>query len=191
MTADSHGGNRVLRVAGDGPLLRSPDRLSRAAGHLTAAPFLSADAEPPSRQELAEGEVLPAAAGLLVPAEPEVLVADDDGLVLAMLGLVLRRRGFAVRLASCGHEAVRLYRLHRDTIRVLLLDVQMPGLDGPGTLLAIRALDPAVRCCFMSGDTGSYSAEELLALGAAHILEKPFLNLDTVVETLRRLACTR
>ena len=63
----------------------------------------------------------------------------------------MRSHGLAVWLAADGPEAVELYRGHRDTIDVVLLDVQMPGLDGPATLTALREFDPGVLCCFMTG----------------------------------------
>jgi CheY-like chemotaxis protein len=63
---------------------------------------------------------------------------------------------------------------------VVLLDVRMPELDGPGTLAALQTLDPQVRCCFMSGYLGGYTEERLLSLGAAAVLPKPFQLANTV-----------
>ena len=60
-----------------------------------------------------------------------ILVVDDEAGVLRVLDLVLRQQGFAVWPAAGGVEAVELYRRHREAIDVVLLDVCMPGLDGP------------------------------------------------------------
>jgi DNA-binding NarL/FixJ family response regulator len=62
----------------------------------------------------------------------------------------------------------------------------MPGLDGPQTLKRLRQLAPRLRCCFLSGDTGHYTAHELLALGPEAVLEKPF-RLDNIGPFLRWL----
>src|SRR5438105_3921164 len=86
----------------------------------------------------------------------EVLVVDDELGVLTMLGFALRHHGFAVRQA--GEEVVQLYQRHRGTVDVVLLDEQMPGMDGPQTFAALRNLNPEVRVVFMSGNTGDYSA---------------------------------
>jgi CheY-like chemotaxis protein len=118
----------------------------------------------------------------------EVLVADDEPEVLAMLEFALKQHGFAVRRAGGGETAVRLYERHRGTIHVVLLDVQMPGTDGPRTLTALQSIDPGVRCVFMSGNTGTYSADQLLAMGAARVLPKPFSSLHEVVHVLCELA---
>src|SRR5690349_11978266 len=75
-----------------------------------------------------------------------VLVVDDQEGVRGVLGAMLRQEGFAVWLAADGWEAIDLYRSRRAAIDLVLLDVRMPGLDGPATLAALRGLDPRVRC---------------------------------------------
>jgi CheY-like chemotaxis protein len=117
---------------------------------------------------------------------PGVLVADDDPTVRRVLEAWLSREGFAVWLAEDGAEAVGLYREHREVIDVVLLDVRMPGLNGPQTLEVLRALDPQLKSCFMSGHAGGFTEEELRALGAAHLFAKPF-RLDELTEALRQL----
>jgi CheY-like chemotaxis protein len=104
-----------------------------------------------------------------------------------MVKLGLERSGFDVWSASNGREAIRLYRTHRDSIAVVLLDVRMPGLDGPATLDALRELNPDVLACFMSGDPGAYEPEGLRQRGAAHVFAKPF-HLDELAKALRLLA---
>jgi CheY-like chemotaxis protein len=117
---------------------------------------------------------------------PGVLVVDDDQLVRESLGPPLRRCGFAVWLAASGEEAVAIGRQHGGAIGAVLLDVRMPGLDGPQTLDALRAINPAVRCCFMSGYIEGYSREELLAFGAEGFLLKPF-SVAEVTRMVRQL----
>jgi CheY-like chemotaxis protein len=105
---------------------------------------------------------------------PGILVADDDPMLLPLLQLVLKARGFTVWAAPTGLHAVELYSRHHGAIDLVLLDVRMPGLDGPQTLAALRRLDAGVTCCFMTGFAGSYSGDELHALGACRCFEKPF-----------------
>lgn len=119
-----------------------------------------------------------------IPNKPEVLVVEDEKAVLQMMDFALRHYGFAVRLAASGQEAIELYQRHYDTITLVLLDVQMPGLDGPGTLAALKEINPDVRSCFMSGHTGKYTDEDLLRMGAAHVFPKPFLSLSSFTQTL-------
>jgi DNA-binding NtrC family response regulator len=116
------------------------------------------------------------------------LVVEDDPDVLRFLALALQHHGFAVRQARGGEQAVEVYRRHRDSVALVLMDVQMAGPDGPQTFAVLHDLDPKVRCCFMTGHAGTYSAEDLLALGAVRVFEKPFVNLREHMAVLRELA---
>lgn len=125
------------------------------------------------------------------PRQPAVLVVEDDSAVRTMLNLALELHGFQVLLAANGLEAVDLYHQWQEAIALVLTDVQMPDLDGPSTLAALQRLNPEVRCCFMSGHTGKYSAGQLLAMGAAHVLYKPFSSLHELAQTLKDVARDR
>jgi DNA-binding NtrC family response regulator len=114
---------------------------------------------------------------------PTVLVVDDDQGVLSLLKLVLTGRGFEVLLAFGGRQAIEQYRQHQQQISLVLMDVVMPDLDGPQTLDALRRLDARVCCCFMTGDSGRYTAHELIQRGAATVFFKPF-QLDLLVQDL-------
>jgi CheY-like chemotaxis protein len=107
-------------------------------------------------------------------------------MVRSLLSTVLRRNGFEVLLAAGGQEAIRQLEAHRDGISCVLLDVRMPGLDGPQTLQALRRLEPSLTFCFMSGQPGEYSREQLADLGVASFFDKPF-RLDDFVRSVRAL----
>jgi DNA-binding NtrC family response regulator len=121
------------------------------------------------------------------PAKPGILVVDDDPLLLNLLQAILTRQGFRVWACASGQDALHVYRRHQAELSVVLLDVCMPGLDGPATLVELRRVDPGVRACFMSGHTGPYTVEDLLELGALRFYEKPF-QIQPLAEGLWKLA---
>ncbi len=116
---------------------------------------------------------------------PAVLVVDDDRASRGLLEVWLRRLGYAPLVAASGVEAVNTFRAYPGPVALVLLDVHMPGGDGPATLAALRQLDPAVRCVFMTGVSVT-GLQDLLALGAVGVLNKPFWWKD-LADTLRRL----
>jgi CheY-like chemotaxis protein len=118
---------------------------------------------------------------------PGVLVVDDDPLIRSVLRTGLERHGFRVFLATGGAGSTRSVPTASASLAVVLLDIRMPGLDGPQTLDRLRHLNPDVLACFMSGDTSSYDPEELEARGACHVFPKPF-RLDDVAQRLWLLA---
>lgn len=121
------------------------------------------------------------------PKPAGVLVVDDDPNIRGLLTAALPRHGCAVWCACNGRAAVQIYEQNKSAIGVVLLDVQMPGLDGPQTLAALRAVDPGVRAVFMTGDPGHHTHEDLTRWGVA-VLRKPFASLDDLAETLCRAA---
>jgi anti-anti-sigma factor len=132
-----------------------------------------------------EGE--PVAEDSPVRPSPGVLVVDDETVVLCVLASALRREGFQVWLAVHGQEGIELYRRYQEEIVVVLLDVRMPGMDGPHTLTALRKIDPDVCCCFMTGNPAPYTEEDLLEMGALRVFDKPFVFAE-ILDTLHRLA---
>lgn len=118
---------------------------------------------------------------------PTVLVIDDDYQLRRVLELGLQRHGFGVVSAGNGREAIELFHGLREWSGspVVLMDVQMPGLDGPLVLSALQAIDPDLQAYFMTGDPDPYTADELLARGARAVFGKP-LDFVSVVAELRR-----
>jgi DNA-binding NarL/FixJ family response regulator len=116
-----------------------------------------------------------------------VLVADDQDYIRYTLDRTLRGAGFLVWVAAGGREALDLYRAHPGAIDVVVLDVRMPGMDGPQTLAALREVAPRVRCCFLNGDFGVYTEAQLLAMGAGAVLYKP-ARPEKLIGAVRLLA---
>jgi CheY-like chemotaxis protein len=120
-------------------------------------------------------------------ARPGILVVDDDPMLLALLLTVLSRKGFRVWTAGDGLAAIEEFRRHQSEVALVLLDVCMPGLDGPRTLAELRRLEPTLRACFMSGHTGDHGLEDLLSQGALRLFSKPF-GIHDLADELWRLA---
>ncbi len=104
-----------------------------------------------------------------------ILVVDDDPDIRRMAALSLERiGGFRVRLASGGEEA--LVAIAAEAPDVILLDVTMPGTDGPATLEAIRKIPAGARIpvVFFTATSSAEEAARLVALGAVGVIPKPF-----------------
>jgi CheY-like chemotaxis protein len=108
-----------------------------------------------------------------VPTLHGILLAEDEPALRALLECALCQEGIRVWAASDGVEALALFQQHRSEIGLVLLDVQMPRLDGPQTLTALQQLVPDVRWCFMTSDPGTYSDTELRCLGADRTFQRP------------------
>jgi two-component system, cell cycle sensor histidine kinase and response regulator CckA len=103
-----------------------------------------------------------------------VLVADDEAGLRALARNILTRAGFRVITATDGREALELYRQHGREIRLVVLDMTMPHLDGEACFLAMRELHPDAKIVITSG----YSEQEVVAhfvgKGLAGFVQKPY-----------------
>jgi CheY-like chemotaxis protein len=121
-----------------------------------------------------------------------VLIVDDDDDIREVGQLALEIGSeWTVLAASSGAEALeKAATVNPDAI---LLDVMMPGMDGPSTLAALRA-DAATRhipVVFLTAKARDSDREQLMTLGAVGVLSKPFDPLELterVAEALGWLA---
>jgi len=104
-----------------------------------------------------------------------ILMVEDDPDIRAVAHLSLTAvGGFTVALCASGEEA--LAQAEAFAPDLLLLDVMMPGMDGPATLAALRA-KPAlagVPALFMTAKVQPQEVAHYRDLGAADVLPKPF-----------------
>lgn len=104
---------------------------------------------------------------------PGMLIVDGVEIVRSALAVELEWQGVRIWQAQSGCDAVHLFRLHRDQIDLVLLDAQMPDMDGPEILTLLRLFDSDVPACFMTGGSDRYSRRDLLARGAIQVFAKP------------------
>ena len=103
-----------------------------------------------------------------------VLVVDDDALNRRLLTATLAREGLRTTSATDGAEA--LAAIHEDPPDVVLLDIEMPGIDGFEVLARIKG-DEAIRhlpVIMISGLGDTESMVRCLEIGADDFLPKPF-----------------
>jgi CheY-like chemotaxis protein len=117
-----------------------------------------------------------------------LLVVDDEEDVRSLLTMILEETGLRVLSAPDASTAVNLVRTE-PSIGLALLDVRMPGSDGPRILALLRRIRPGLRCCFLTGDATPYGVPGLLAMGAEAVFGKPFELPDLVQDVRRLLGC--
>jgi len=114
-----------------------------------------------------------------------ILVVDDEPEMAQMLAEILQRVGHKVETAGDGQEALeRLAQQHYDLV---LSDLRMPNLDGPGLYKAVAEQHPDQldRLMFITGDTLAPHVTAFLAQTPVNYIEKP-LNPRAVQEAVER-----
>ena len=110
------------------------------------------------------------------------LVIDDERGVRDLVRAVLERAGMTVVAAESGESGIEKFAALADDVRIVLVDLTMPGLDGRETLAALRTTRPDLPAVLMSG----YSPADLINSTSHVFLQKPFTpaTLRSVVNRL-------
>ena len=103
-----------------------------------------------------------------------LLVVDDETDARAVARAMGTHMGFQVLEASDGEEAVSLFQQRHGEIRLVLMDLTMPKMDGREAFLRMRDLDPAVPVVLTSGFSENDAVSDFAGRGLAGFLPKPY-----------------
>jgi signal transduction histidine kinase/ActR/RegA family two-component response regulator len=103
-----------------------------------------------------------------------VLVVDDEPAVRGLAAGMLGRLGFEVLTADNGRAGADLFAAHADRVRLVVLDLMMPTLDGYETLAEVRKVRADVPAVLSTGYDAGGLAGDHRAAGFAGLLHKPF-----------------
>ena len=113
----------------------------------------------------------------------KILVADDDSMVRTIVSKILEKSGHYVDTASNGKE---LLDLVDDSYDVILLDINMPGMDGFETMAALNLLNYEIPVLFLTGAGSMDYAVKAINLGAYDFLNKPIKDIHFLNVKIRR-----
>ena len=121
---------------------------------------------------------LPAAAEkfdiLNVRGQGTILIVDDEETIRAVGKSMLEKVGFTVLTACDGREGVEVFSQHADEIRVVLLDMTMPHLNGEEAFREMRRIREDVRVILSSGYNEVDATGRFAGKGLAGFIQKPY-----------------
>lgn len=177
--------DRALRM-GAAAVLTKPVVMTELLAAVRGAAALPSGTAPPEAPGPADAS-RPAAAGHPAVA-PRILVVDDDAEIREFLDEFLRSRGYDVRLA--GHAADAIRAVVEAPPDVVLLDVDLPDLQGPDVLAPVRVRAPRAAVIMVSGSADTETARRALALGAFDYVTKP-IDLDYLAQAVETALAMR
>jgi CheY-like chemotaxis protein len=110
----------------------------------------------------------------LFRGEGTILVVDDERTNTNVVKELLERLGYTILTAQNGKKAIQLYRAHRNAIRLVILDMIMPGMNGKETLAALKKIDKNVCVLLSSGYSLNGEATKIIEMGCRGFIQKPF-----------------
>ncbi len=105
----------------------------------------------------------------------KLLIVDDELEICEFLKSFFEDRDFKVMVANSGAQALEQVELFQP--EVVLLDIQMPGMDGLQALKKIKELHPKVKVIMVTAVETQEKIEEAMRLGADNYITKP-LSLE-------------
>lgn len=115
---------------------------------------------------------------------PTILIAEDAAHVRRVCKVILEEHGFRVLEAENGLEAVSQYVTRRPDM--IVLDINMPELDGLSALARIRQFDPEARVIMLTAAGDQDKVLAAIRAGARDYVVKPF-QVRRVVEAVQKL----
>lgn len=119
----------------------------------------------------------------------KVLIAEDSSVILNLTKKILEFQNCEIHPAKNGQMVLQM--LETDNYHVILMDINMPGMDGIECTAAIRKLEDSKKASTpiiaITGNARNYSMEEFKSQGFNDFLQKP-INFDLLVEKVKAYA---
>lgn len=112
-----------------------------------------------------------------------ILVVDDEEGIRKSLCAYLRMEGYTVDTAADGAEAIE--KLKNAKFNIILLDINMPVMDGLEAIQQIKALDFSIQVIMMTAFSTFDKTMKSLEYGATDYILKPFDNLAEILNLIR------
>lgn len=118
-----------------------------------------------------------------------ILLVEDEQVVLNATSEVLSYLGYRVLTAENGIEALQAYKHQHNNIDLVLLDLQMPFMDGTETYRHLKALNPNAKIIVSTAKLGDANLLDQLARKKCGYLRKPYMPRELEAEINRILHC--
>jgi len=110
----------------------------------------------------------------IMKGEGLILVVDDEEVVRFIAQNILNECGYDVLLAGDGKSGIEMYTSMRDEIKLVLLDMAMPGMSGYDVFLELKKINPHVRVLLSSGFRQDERVAKAIEQGVAGFIQKPY-----------------
>ena len=107
-----------------------------------------------------------------------VLIVDDEPVVVDIGRTLLKRLGYHVLTATTGEEATNIFQTREYRIRLVLLDIKLPDMNGSEVMGYIKRHHPKVKVVVCSGYGLDEQDPNCIEIGADDFLQKPYTLSD-------------
>ena len=120
------------------------------------------------------------------PGTETILLVDDEEIIIEVSPEMLTELGYEVLTARSGEEALEQFRINKNKIDLVILDMIMPGMGGGETYDRLKQIYPKIRVLLSSGYSIDGQATEILKRGCNSFIQKPF-NIEILSKKIREI----
>ncbi len=133
----------------------------------------------PVEEQIRKGEEIQMGSGT-------ILLVDDEEYILDVGKKILTTLGYKALVADSGERAIELYKINREEIDLVILDLIMPRKGGEETFDALKRIHPQVKVLLSSGYSMNGQSMAIMKKGCSGFIQKPF-SIKELSQKLREI----
>ena len=126
----------------------------------------------------------------IVRGSGTILLIDDEKMILDVGIELLEELGYRVISAMSGKEAIDVFQNSQDQIKLIIMDMIMPGMGGGETFDRLKEIDPDIKVLLSSGYSINGQATKILRRGCDGFIQKPF-NMNQLAQKVQEILVNR
>ncbi len=122
----------------------------------------------------------------LIGGSETILLIDDDDMVLETGKELLRSIGYNIITASSVISATEFYKLKKEDIALVIIDLSMPKVNGVDLFNCLKRINPEIKALIASGSMDNETCDEIIKQGVNGIILKPY-DLKKLSKAVRQI----
>jgi len=119
----------------------------------------------------------------IVQGDETILLVDDEQIILDVGRQMLEKMGYTVLTADSGAAAINVFKRKKDSIKLVILDMIMPNMNGGETYDRLMQINPGLKVLLSSGYSLNGQASDIINRGCNGFIQKPFDLMDLSQKT--------
>ena len=122
----------------------------------------------------------------MIKGKEKILIVDDEEMIIEVGAQMLVALGYEIKTARSRRGAVEKFKEMHEELDLVILDMNMPGMDGEETFDALKDIDDEVKVILSSGYILNQEDSVIFQRGCLGFLQKPF-DLQFLSNTIRQV----
>lgn len=115
-----------------------------------------------------------------------ILLVDDEDMIIEIGSRILEKLGYNVMCAKSGKEGIALYKVKKEEVNLVILDMVMPDMGGAEIFDVLKSVNKDIKILIASGYNMDDDGGELISKGCNGFIQKPF-RMEEISRKIREI----